>query len=285
MQAIINGILIGGFYALIGMGLNCIFGVMRIINFCQGELLMIGMYVAYALHEFVGLDPYLCVPLVVLVMFPLGGVIQHYLITPSLKHEGSTTNLLFLTVGLGILFQNLSLMFFSADYRSIKTPYSENTLQLGNLSVSYPKLISLIALLIITALLFVFFKYSKPGKMIRATAQNQIGARLVGIKINWIYILIYGLGSAIAGIAGCLLLPFYFVYPMVGATFALRAYAVVVLGGLGNVRGAFVAGIALGLLETLGSLAVGPAFKDSIIFISFILILIVRQRFVMSRAG
>lgn len=285
MQAVINGVLIGGFYALIGMGLNCIFGVMRIINFCQGELLMIGMYIAYALHAYLGLDPYLSVPLVVIPMLLLGGTIQHYLITPSLKHEGSTTNLLFLTVGLGILFQNLALMFFSADYRSIKTPYSQKVLQLGNLSVSYPKLISLVTLLFITALLFVFFKYSKPGKMIRATAQNQIGARLVGIKINWIYILIYALGAAIAGIAGCLLLPFYFVYPMVGATFSLRAYAVVVLGGLGNIRGAFVAGIALGLLETLGSLAVGPAFKDSIIFISFILILILRQRFVMSRAG
>jgi branched-chain amino acid transport system permease protein len=267
------------------MGLNCIFGVMRIINFCQGELLMIGMYIAYALHEFVGIDPYLCVPLVVLIMFPLGGAIQHFLITPSLKHEGSTTNLLFLTVGLGILFQNLSLMFLSADYRSIMTPYSEKTLNLGNLSVSYPKLISLAVLLVITALLFVFFKYSKPGKMIRATSQNQIGARLVGIKITWIYILIYGLGAAIAGMAGCLLMPFYFVYPMVGATFSLRAYAVVVLGGLGNIRGAFIAGIALGLLETLGSLAAGPAFKDSIVFISFILILVLRQKFLSRQAG
>lgn len=285
LQAVINGVLIGGFYALIGMGLNCIFGVMRIINFCQGELLMIGMYIAFALHEFLGIDPYLCVPLVVAPMLLLGGIIQHSLITPSLKHEGSTTNLLFLTVGLGILFQNLALMVLSADYRSIKTPYSQKVLQIGNLSISYPKLISLIALLAITALLFTFFKYSKPGKMIRATAQNQIGARLVGIRIHWIYILIYALGAAIAGIAGCLLLPFYFVHPMVGATFSLRAYAVVVLGGLGNIRGAFVAGIALGLLETLGSLAVGPAFKDSIVFISFILILILRQRFVMSRAG
>ena len=143
MQAIINGVLIGGFYALIGMGLNCIFGVMRIINFCQGELLMIGMYIAYGLHEFVGLDPYLCVPLVVLIMFPLGGAIQHFLITPSLRHEGSTTNLLFLTVGLGILFQNIALMTLSADYRSIMTPYSQETMSIGNLSVSYPKLISL----------------------------------------------------------------------------------------------------------------------------------------------
>ena len=285
MQAVINGILIGGFYSLIGMGLNCIFGVMRIINFCQGELLMLGMYLAFALYQYLGIDPYLAVPIVILVMFLFGGAIQHFLITPSLKHEGSTTNLLFLTVGLGILFQNLTLMFFKADYRSIRTAYSQDTIPIMNLSISYPKLVSLITLLVITVLLFVFFKYSKPGKMIRATAQNQIGARLVGIKIQWIYIIIYGLGAAIAGIAGCLLLPFYFVYPTVGATFSLRAYAVVVLGGLGNIRGAFAAGLIIGLLETLGSLAAGPAFKDSIIFISFIIILVVRQNLIMRRAG
>ena len=285
IQAVINGILIGGFYSLIGMGLNCIFGVMKIINFCQGELLMLGMYVAFALHEYLGIDPYLSVPLVIAVMFLFGGMLQHCLITPSLKHEGSTTNLLFLTVGLGILFQNLALMLFKADYRSIKTAYSQSTLATLGVSISVPKLISLVVLLVITAILFSFFKYTKTGKMIRATAQNQMGARLVGIRIRWIYVIIYGLGAAIAGIAGCLLLPFYMVHPMVGATFALRAYAVVVLGGLGNIRGAFAAGIALGLLETLGSLVVGPAFKDSIIFISFILILVVRQVLVTRRAG
>ncbi len=284
-QAIVNGILIGGFYSLIGMGLNCIFGVMKIINFCQGELLMLGMYVAYGLNHYLGIDPYLSVPLVIAIMFCFGGMVQDFLITPSLKHEGTTTNLLFLTVGLGILFQNLALMVIGADYRSIKTSYSTHTLSFDGLSMSVPKLISLAVLLLMTILLFVFFKYSKTGKMIRATSQNQIGARLAGIRIKWIYMVIYGLGAAIAGIAGCLLLPFYFVHPMVGATFSLRAYAVVVLGGLGNIRGAFVAGIALGLLETLGSLVVGPAFKDSIIFISFILILVLRQKFLLRRAG
>lgn len=285
LQAIINGLLIGGFYSLIGMGLNCIFGVMKIINFCQGELLMLGMYVAFALHAYAGIDPYYAVPLVMIVMFVFGGVLQNYLITPSLKHEGTTTNLLFLTVGLGILFQNSALMAFTADYRSIQTAYSSQTLTFLNLSMSLPKVISFFAMLVLTAVLFIFFKYSKTGKMIRATSQNQMGARLVGIKIQWVYIIVYGLGAAIAGIAGCLLLPFYMVHPMVGATFSLRAYAVVVLGGLGNIRGAFVAGLALGLLETLGSLWAGPAFKDSIIFISFILILVIRQNIVMRRAG
>lgn len=285
LQAVINGLLIGGFYALIGMGLNCIFGVMRIINFCQGELLMIGMYVAYALNAYLGIDPYLAVPLVAVVMMVLGGIIQDTLITPTFNTESGTSNLLFLTVGLGMLFQNLALTLFSADYRSIKTGYSQTSITLGELSISMPKLISFSVLLVLTAALFIFFKSTRTGKHIRATSQNQIGARLVGIKINWIYIIIYGLGAAIAGIAGCLLLPFYFVFPMVGATFSLRAYAVVVLGGLGNIKGAFIAGLMLGLLETLGALAAGPSFKDSIIFISFILILVAKQHFALRRAG
>ncbi|MDR1535305.1 MAG: branched-chain amino acid ABC transporter permease [Planctomycetota bacterium] len=284
MQAVINGILIGGFYALIGMGLNCIFGVMNIVNFCQGELLMAGMYLSYFLYVYFGLDPYLAVPLVVAAMFVFGGVLQNFLITPFLDRDDADINVLFLTAGLGMLFQNLALIGFGADYRSIRTPYAQDVIHLMNLSISYPKLVSLITLLCVTALLFLFFKYSRPGKMIRATAQNQIGARLTGVNIKWIYIVIYGLGAALAGIAGCLLMPFYFVHPMVGATFQLRAFIVVVMGGLGSIRGAFAAGLALGLMETLGALAAGPAFKDSIVFITFILILIARQRLALRRA-
>jgi branched-chain amino acid transport system permease protein len=285
IQAVINGILIGGFYALIGMGLNCIFGVMNIVNFCHGELLMIGMYLSYFLYAYLGLDPYLAVPLVAAVMFIFGGTLQNFLITPFLKRDDADTNLLFLTAGLGMLFQNLAMVSFGADYRSIRTSYSQNVFHIMNLSVSYPKLISLIALLAATASLFIFFKYFRLGKMIRATAQNRTGAILVGVNIKWIYIVIYGIGAALAGIAGCLLMPFYSVQPMVGAVFNLRAFIVVVMGGLGSIRGAFLAGIALGLMETLGALAAGPAFKDSIVFLTFIFILIVRQRLAMRRMG
>ncbi|MDR2391640.1 MAG: branched-chain amino acid ABC transporter permease [Planctomycetota bacterium] len=285
LQAVVNGILIGGFYALVGMGLNCIFGVMNIVNFCQGELLMAGMYLTYFMYAYFEVDPYLAAPLVMAVMFAFGGVIQNYLITPFLRRDDADINVLFLTTGLGMLFQNTALIAFGADYRSIRTPYAQDVIHVMNLSISYPKLISLITLLVVTALLFLFFKFTRPGKMIRATAQNQIGARLTGVNIKWIYIAIYGLGAALAGVAGSLLMPFYFVHPMVGATFNLRAFIVVVMGGLGNIRGAFIAGIVLGLMETLGALAAGPAFKDSIVFITFILILIARQRFIMRRTA
>lgn len=280
LQALISGLLIGAFYSLIGMGLNCIFGVMKIINFCQGELLMLGMYVSLFLYELFGIDPYLAIPIVAVVMFGFGMLIQNSLITPMLKkHTGSTTNLLLLTVGIGMLLQNLVLISFSADFRSIETSYSKNVVKISNLFMSVPKLISFGCCIVVTIILFSIFKYSRVGKQIRATSQNPIGAKLVGVRINLIYMATYGLGAAVAGIAGTMLLPFYYVFPTVGATFSMRAYAVVVLGGLGNIKGALVAGLALGVIEILGSLVCGASFKDSVVFISFILVLIFKQKF------
>jgi branched-chain amino acid transport system permease protein len=280
IQALINGILIGGFYALMGMGQNVIFGVMKIINFCHGELLMTGMYLSYLFHVYFGIDPYLSIPLVMLCLFIMGSLTQHSLITPSLGTK-SFTNLLFLTVGLGILFQNLAMMLFTADYRSITTAYNTRTIGAAGLSMGLPKLFSLGVLIVVTIVLFYFLKATTIGKQIRATSQNSVGAQIVGINIKLIYIITYGIGAALAGIAGSLLLPFYYVFPAVGATYGTRALIVVVVGGLGNIKGAFAAGMVLGLLETLFSLLVGPSFKDMAVFLSFILfilVMVVRQK-------
>lgn len=283
LQACVNGLLIGGFYSLMGMGQNIIFGVMKIINFCHGEMLMIGMYIAFAVFTYLGIDPYLAVPIVAVCMFVLGGVIQHTLITPSLGTK-SFTNLLFLTVGLGILFQNLALVLFSSNYRTIATPYSTQTVHMGPITMALPKLISFGALIVISIALFCFLKYTTIGKQIRAVSQNPQGAEVVGINVKVIYVITYGLGAALAGIAGTLLTQFYIIYPMVGSNFGLRALIVVVVGGLGSIPGAFCAGIFLGLLETLSSLLVGPSFKDLVVFMTFIIILVVRQNIKLRRA-
>jgi branched-chain amino acid transport system permease protein len=279
LQAVVNGLLIGAFYSLIGMGLNCIFGVMKIINFCQGELLMVGMYCALFLHRLFGIDPYLGIPIISVLLFLFGMLIQNTCVTPILrKPSESKTNLLFLTVGIGMLLQNLALIFFSADFHSVKTSYSDSIINIDQLIVSVPKLVSFAFCIVITIVLFTFFQYTRIGKQIRATSQNPIGAKLVGINTEVIYMITYGLGACVAGIAGALLLPFYYVFPTVGATYSMRAYAVVVLGGLGNIKAAFVAGLLLGILETLGSLLFGASVKDSVVFISFILVLIFRQK-------
>lgn len=283
LQACVNGLMIGGFYSLMGMGQNIIFGVMKIINFCHGEMLMVGMYLTYALYTFCGIDPYLAVPIVALIMMVVGGLIQHTLITPSLGTK-SFTNLLFLTVGMGILFQNLAQVIFSSDYRTVTTEYSSKVLQFGPVTVALPKLVSFGVLIVISIALFFFLKYTTVGKKIRAVSQNPLGAQVVGIDSKLIYVITYGLGAALAGVSGALLTQFYVINPTAGSNFGFRALIVVVVGGLGSIPGAFCAGIFLGLLETLISLFIGPSLKTLVVFVTFIVILVVRQNIKLRRA-
>lgn len=283
LQACVNGLMIGGFYSLMGMGQNIIFGVMKIINFCHGEMLMVGMYLTYALYTYCGIDPYLAVPIVALIMMVLGGLIQHTLITPSLGTK-SFTNLLFLTVGLGILFPNLAQVIFSSDCRTVTTDYSSKVLEFGPVTVALPKLVSFGVLIVISIALFFFLKYTSVGKKIRAVSQNPLGAQVVGIDSKLIYVITYGLGAALAGVSGALLTQFYVINPTAGSNFGFRALIVVVVGGLGSIPGAFFAGIFLGLLETLISLFIGPSLKTLVVFVTFIVILVVRQNIKLRRA-
>lgn len=282
LQACINGLLMGGFYALMGMGQNVIFGVMKIVNFCHGEMLMVGMYLTYVLYTYLGIDPYLAVPLVALIMFALGAVIQHTLITPSLGTK-SFTNLLFLTVGLGLLLSNGALVLFGSEYRSIRTTYSRTYIPIGPVTMALPRLISFGVLIVVTIALFSFLKYTTVGKQIRAVSQNPVGAEVVGINVKRIYILTYGLGVALAGTAGALLTQFYTIFPTAGASFGFRALIVVVVGGLGSIPGAFFAGLFLGLLETMSALFISPSYSDLIVFVTFIVILVVRQMLIARR--
>ena len=277
LQAGANGVMVGGIYALIGVSLTLIFGVMKIINFCQGELLMLGMYISFVLYDQCGLDPFVAIPIVAVVMFLFGALLQSTIITRSLKDEDDDTNVLFLTVGLGMLFQNLALLYFKSDYRTAVSMFSEKVVSLGPVTVSLPKLVSFIILLVVTVLMFVLLKYTTIGKQIRATSQNKIGAQVSGIKTKRIYAATYGLGAAIAGITGACLMSFYYVFPTVGAVYGTRSFIVVTMGGLGSVVGALVSGIVLGLMETIGAVIVGSSFKDTIVFIAFILILVVKQ--------
>ena len=282
LQACVNGLLMGGFYSLMGMGQNIIFGVMKIVNFCHGEMLMVGMYLTFILYTFFGIDPYLAVPMVAAVMFVLGAGIQHTLITPSLGTK-SFTNLLFLTVGLGLLLSNGALVIFGSEYRSIRTAYSQTYIPMGPVTISLPRMISFGVLIVVTIALFAFLKYTTVGKQIRAVSQNPVGAEVVGIDVKKIYPLTCGLGVALAGTAGALLTQFYTIFPTAGASFGFRALIVVVVGGLGSIPGAFLAGIFLGLLETMSALFISPSYSDLIVFMTFIVILVVRQTVIARR--
>ena len=283
LQACLNGLMRGGFYSLMGMGQNVIFGVMKIINFCHGEMLMVGMYLAYVFYTYLGIDPYVALPLVALVMFIAGAIFQHTLITPSLGTK-SFTNLLFLTVGMGILLTNGAQVIFSSDYRTITTSYSQKILSFGSVTVALPRVVSFCVLIAVSIALAFFLKYTRTGKKIRAVSQNPIGAQVVGIDTKKIYMITYGLGAALAGVSGALLTLFYVINPTAGSNFGFRALIVVVVGGLGSIGGAFLAGIFLGLLETLVSLFIGPSLRTLVVFATFIVILVIRQNIILRRA-
>lgn len=278
LQAIANGVMVGGIYALIGMSLTIIFGVMKIINFCQGEIVMLGMYVSYLCFEKFHLGPFASIPIVALTMFLFGVLLQSTLITRSVRDGEDDSNVLFLTAGFGILFTNLMLLAFGSDYKTVKSNFSDQVVQIGQMSISTTKLISFVILCIMAVLLFMFLKYTTLGKQIRATSQNRTGAEVCGVKAKVIYACTYGIGAAIAGIAGACLMSFYYVFPSVGATYGTRSFIVVTIGGLGNILGAFTGGIVLGCLETVGAVVVGSAFKDTLVYVCFILILVVKQK-------
>ncbi len=278
LQAVLNGIMVGGIYSLIGMSLTIIFGVMKVINFCQGELLMLGMYCTYVLNSKCGMDPFLAIPLVALIMFLFGALLQATLITRSIRADDDDTNVLFLTAGLGILFSSSMQVIFGTNYRSAESRFADSTVSVGSALLSTNKVISLVILITLTALLFLFLKKTTIGKQIRATSQNRIGASVCGIQAKVVYACTYGLGAAIAGVAGACLMTYYYVFPNVGSIYGTRSFIVVTIGTLGNIVGGFFGGMVLGCLETLGALVVSSAYKETLVYVCFVLILVVKQR-------
>lgn len=278
LQAIANGIMIGGIYSLVGMSLTIIFGVMKIINFCQGEMLMLGMYCTYVLNTTLGLDPFLAIPLVAIIMFLFGVILQFSVIGPSIQSDGTDSNMLFLTAGLGILFSSGMQMIFGTNYRNASSIFADQTISLLGIQLSTNKAISFVILLVLTLLLYLFLMKTTIGKQIRATSQNRIGASVCGIKAKFIYGCTYGLGTAIAGVAGACLMTYFYVFPMVGTTYGTRSFIVVTIGTLGNIVGGFFGGMVLGLLETLGALIVGSEYKETLVYVCFVVILVIKQR-------
>jgi branched-chain amino acid transport system permease protein len=276
IQVVVSGLLLGGVYALLSVGLTLIFGVVRIINFAHGELMMLAMYLTYWLHHVHHIDPYLSIFIVAPALFVVGMGVQRFIIQPIF--DSSALMKVFVTVGLFIALQNLALMLFKADFRTIQTSYSMASLDVANISISVPRLVAFGFALGLLAGLYLLLKLTLVGKAMRAVAENRVVAQLMGIRVQRLYLITFGLGSAMTGIAGALLLPFTYVFPTVGAIYTLIAFVVVVLGGLGNMAGAFFGGLFIGLIESFSGVYISPALKEAVYFIIFILILLVRPQ-------
>jgi branched-chain amino acid transport system permease protein len=281
-QLIVSGLLAGSVYALVAIGLNLVFGVMRIINFAHGEYLMLALYGAFWLFR-LGVDPYLAILVIVPAMALFGAATERYLVRYTMAAHAHVK--IFVTLGLSIALQNLALLFFGADYLSVNPPYQTATLSFLSLSVSLPRLVAFAGALASAAALFVFLHRTDLGKAIRATAQDQTVARLMGINVERIYLITFVLGSAFTGLAGCLMAPFTFVFPTVGTPFVVVAFVVVVLGGLGSLRGAIVGGLIIGLVEQMSGYFVDTSLRQSVYFAVFILVLAIRPAGLFGQRG
>lgn len=275
LQTLIYGLLIGGLYAVIGIGMTLIMGVLGIINLAHGQVMMVGMYLAWVFWTFMGVDPYLSLFLAVPLVFLLGLFLSKYLLHPLIEKESILPeNQVLMTVGIGMVLVELARYLFTSDYRSIKTSYSSKTIALGNISLSFPLVIAFVIAISLTLGLFWLLMKTDLGRSIRATAQDRDAATLMGISSKKITILTYGIGSGLVGAAGILLLPMYYLYPDVGPIFTVKAFVITILGGLGSPIGAIAGGIVLGIAETFGATYISMGYRDAIGLVIFLLVLV-----------
>ena len=272
--AVINGILMGGIYTLVASGLTLIYGVLHIINFAHGSMLMVAMFGVFYLVTKLGVDPYLSLIITMPTMFAMGYVLYKYFI--GKLSYGKDENILLITLGLSIVIENLALMFFTGDSRTISLSYSDKMFEVGPLLIGLPKVISFVAAMVMCAWLGIFITQTDTGRAIRAVAKERMGARLVGIDVDKVFAISFGLGMATLGAAASLLMPIFYVSPTTGHVFVMVAFTVVVLGGMGSFLGAVVGGLIVGLTESFGGLYLGESLGQIGISLIFILILLFR---------
>lgn len=283
LQLLISGLLTGGLYALISVGLTLVFGVLRVVNFAHGEYMTIAMYCCFFLWQGMGLDPYVSAVVVVPFLFFLGLITERVLIRPTL--EAPHVVQVFVTFALALWLQNLLLMMFTSDFLSVRVEAVRATISLGGINISVLRLVAFLSAMALAGGLMVFLKYSYLGKAIRATAQNRRSARLAGVDVDRVYAITFALGCALVGAAGVLLSPLFAVNPYVGADMILIAFVVVVLGGFGSIAGAVIAGVLLGVIEAFSGFYLGSEMKQIVYFIFFILVLAIKPTGFFGRKG
>ncbi|MDH5340529.1 MAG: branched-chain amino acid ABC transporter permease [Rubrivivax sp.] len=274
--SVLNGLTTGAVYALIALGLTLIYGVLHIINFAHGALLMVALYAVYWLHEAGGIDPYLALPLVVSGMFALGYALQRGIINRA--SHGRDENILLVTLGLAIVLENLALLVFKSDTHTIETAYTLSTVRIGPAFIALPKLVAFGGAAVSAAILMAIVTRTDLGRAIRAVAKEKQGAKLMGIDVDHVYAMSFGIGLACLGAAACFLLPAYYVNPQVGGGFVLVAFTIVVLGGMGSFAGALLGGLLIGVVESLGGLWLGESLGQIGIFAVFIAVLLFRPQ-------
>ena len=272
LQAVLNGVLNGALFSLIGMGMALIFGVMRIVNFAHGTFVMLGMYVTYVLFDRLGINPYIGFVFAAVVLFVLG-VVLYQLLLRRIAEQSEFMSIL-LTLGLSLIFIDTVQLVFGADFRQVNFPLLGITFRLGShIAINAPWLLSFAITIVLAIGMFFVVMRTRFGRALRAIAQNRYAASLMGIDVMRTQAIAFGLGLAAVGMAGGLLLPVFYAYPEVGHQFTLKSFVIVVLGGMGSIGGAAIAGIVLGVIESLVSLYWGNEWALAVDFVLFLLVL------------
>jgi len=275
-EAFVNGLLMGSLFGLIAIGFTLVFGVMRIINFAHGELVVIAMYLSYWLFNLWGIDPYVSLIFVIPLLGVLGYIIQRCSIEYIIDSPHSAQ--IILTFGLLLVFQNALLFFFKSDLKGITGSYFSNTIQIGDARVLLTRVIAFFIAITIMFLLYILLKKTDIGRAIRAASVEQEGAEAVGINFKKIYRISFALGTICAGIAGATSISFLYASPTVGFSFTVKSFIIVVLGGMGSFWGAMIGGIILGLTESFGTLVTSGSMSQCVGFVLLIVILLFRPQ-------
>jgi branched-chain amino acid transport system permease protein len=270
------GLLNGAVYGLMAVGLTLIFGVMRVINFAHGNMIVLAMYATISIHNRLHLDPYIALVIVVPLFFVAGMVLYQVILQPLVKRGSTHTNQVVATLGVALILTNALILGVGATSRFVVTSYSTSSVMLGTVSISTARLYAFAASLVSCTLFFLLLRYTYTGMAIRGTAQDRQAAELVGISTKRINLLAFGLGTAAAGVAGAVITPFYFVNPNVDISLSLTAYVIVVLGGLGSMTGALIGGLLIGLIESFTGFYFDPQVAGVAYLLVFVLVLIVR---------
>jgi branched-chain amino acid transport system permease protein len=274
-QVILNGVLLGGLYACTAIGFSIIWGVMNLVNLAHGSMIVIGAYVTYFVSSQTGADPFLTIPLAGVVLFLLGYLLQKFLL--NLIVRSSVFMTFIFTFGLDMLLINVLLMAFSADLRSLSVSYAHESFRFGELAAPYGRLIAFALAIALTIALSFFLDHTRTGRAIKAVSFDRDAAALSGIDINRIYALTFAIGAMMAGMAGSLIAVVYSFSPVTGESFTMKAFVIVVLGGLGSVPGAILGGVVLGVAENMASYLLDPGYRDAIGFGLLLLTLMFRS--------
>ena len=277
LQLIISGLLIGFIFSLIAVGLTLIWGVMDILNFAHGDFLMLAMFSSFLMFANLGLDPLLSLPLVVVLLFFVGLLTFRLVIRPVLGYPGLIA--LLATFGLSIFIRNVVLFILGPNYRVInQSILAGKNFSIMGLHFSVAQVVSAVGCVGITYAVYLLIARTKYGRSLRATSLDKDTALLMGINTNRVFALTFGLGAACVGVAGGLLSNFYPIFPEVGLNFAIMSFVIVALGGFGNIGGAFLAGIFVGLVENVGGFLIGPEFKYTLVFVLYLVVISMRPK-------